>query len=109
MQVGYQRRFDAGFVEAKRIVDEGGIGQPLIVLATSRDIEWPEGELPRDTGGFLLDMASHDYDAVCWFLGGKPVEVSALRQARDYLSGVTSQLRDDLGPEFEDLREPRWS
>ena len=30
----------------------------------------------------------------------------ALRQARDYISGATSQLRDDLGPEFDDLREP---
>jgi sec-independent protein translocase protein TatB len=28
----------------------------------------------------------------------------ALRQARDYLSGVTSQLREDIGPEFDDLR-----
>jgi predicted dehydrogenase len=84
VQVGYQRRFDAGFVEAKRVVDEGAIGQPLVVLATSRDMEWPEGELPEDTGGFLLDMAVHDYDAVCWFLGGKPVEVTAIRQARVY-------------------------
>ncbi len=31
---------------------------------------------------------------------------SALRQARDYVSGATKQLRDDLGPEFDDLREP---
>jgi sec-independent protein translocase protein TatB len=30
----------------------------------------------------------------------------ALRQARDYISGATSQLREDLGPEFEDLRQP---
>lgn len=30
----------------------------------------------------------------------------ALRQARDYVSGATSQLRQDLGPEFDDLREP---
>ncbi len=30
----------------------------------------------------------------------------ALRQARDYVSGATSQLREDLGPEFDDLREP---
>ncbi|WP_123025320.1 Sec-independent protein translocase protein TatB [Mycolicibacterium stellerae] len=29
-----------------------------------------------------------------------------LRQARDYVSGATKQLRDDLGPEFDDLREP---
>ena len=34
---------------------------------------------------------------------GRP---DALRQARDYISGATSQLREDLGPEFEDLREP---
>ncbi|MGH7291364.1 MAG: Sec-independent protein translocase protein TatB, partial [Myxococcota bacterium] len=25
---------------------------------------------------------------------------------REYLSGATSQLRQDLGPEFEDLRQP---
>src|ERR1700761_5713119 len=31
---------------------------------------------------------------------------NALRQARDYLSGVTTQLREDLGPEFDDLRGP---
>jgi myo-inositol 2-dehydrogenase/D-chiro-inositol 1-dehydrogenase len=29
-------------------------------------------------------MAVHDYDAACWFLGGEPVEVTALRQARVY-------------------------
>jgi sec-independent protein translocase protein TatB len=31
---------------------------------------------------------------------------SSLKQAREYLSGATSQLRQDLGPEFDDLREP---
>jgi sec-independent protein translocase protein TatB len=31
---------------------------------------------------------------------------TALRQARDYLGGMTAQLREDIGPEFDDLREP---
>jgi sec-independent protein translocase protein TatB len=31
---------------------------------------------------------------------------ATLRQARDYISGATSALREDLGPEFDDLREP---
>jgi predicted dehydrogenase len=84
VQVGYQRRFDAGYAEARRLVDSGAIGTPLVVLATSRDMDWPEGELPADTGGFLLDMAVHDYDVACWFLGGEPVEVNAVRQARVY-------------------------
>lgn len=31
---------------------------------------------------------------------------NALRQARDYLSDMSNQLRQDIGPEFDDLREP---
>ncbi len=31
---------------------------------------------------------------------------NAVRQAREYLSGATNQLRQDLGPEFDDLRQP---
>jgi predicted dehydrogenase len=84
VQVGYQRRFDGGYVEARRLVDDGAIGQPLLVLATSRDMDWPEGELPAETGGFLLDMAVHDYDVACWFLDAAPVEVTAVRQAHVY-------------------------
>lgn len=30
----------------------------------------------------------------------------AVRQARDYVSGATSQLKDDFGADFDDLREP---
>ena len=31
---------------------------------------------------------------------------SSLRKARDYVSGATGQLREEFGPEFENLREP---
>ncbi|MBJ8343611.1 Sec-independent protein translocase protein TatB [Antrihabitans sp. YC2-6] len=30
----------------------------------------------------------------------------SLRQVRDYASGATKQLKDELGPEFDDLRKP---
>ncbi|MGC2656210.1 MAG: Sec-independent protein translocase protein TatB [Mycobacterium sp.] len=30
----------------------------------------------------------------------------AVRQAREYLTGMSTQLREDIGPEFDDLREP---
>ncbi|WP_125079801.1 Sec-independent protein translocase protein TatB [Mycobacterium sp. P7213] len=30
----------------------------------------------------------------------------ALRQARDYVANATDQLRDEIGPEFDDLRAP---
>ncbi|RVW02786.1 Sec-independent protein translocase protein TatB [Rhodococcus xishaensis] len=29
-----------------------------------------------------------------------------MRQVRDYASGASKQLKDELGPEFEDLRKP---
>ena len=84
VQVGYHRRFDAGFVEAARLVREGAIGEPLVVLVTSRDVRTPEPEDPGPAGGFLVDMASHDYDTACWLLGQEPVEVHAVRQAQVY-------------------------
>jgi predicted dehydrogenase len=90
VQVGYMRRYDRGFVEARRRVQAGEGGKSLVILLTSRDTEWPAGEDPHDTGGFLLDMASHDYDAACWLFDDEPLEVSVARQALIYpvLSGL---------------------
>jgi sec-independent protein translocase protein TatB len=31
---------------------------------------------------------------------------NTVRQVRDYLSGATRELREELGPEFDDLRQP---
>ena len=31
---------------------------------------------------------------------------TTVRKARDYLNGATRELREELGPEFEDLRQP---
>jgi predicted dehydrogenase len=84
VQVGYHRRFDSRWVEARRLVDEGAIGRPLLVVGVARDVRTPEPEDPRPTGGFLVDMASHDYDAACWFLGQEPVEAYAARQVSVY-------------------------
>lgn len=84
VQVGYHRRFDARWAEAQRRVAEGAIGRPLVVLGLARDVRTPEPEDPAPTGGYLVDMASHDYDAACWFLGQEPVEVFAARQALVY-------------------------
>ena len=84
VQVGYMRRYDAAFLEAHRRVRAGDAGDVLVVLLTSRDTEWPQGEDPQETGGFLLYMASHDYDTACWIFADEPVEVAAVRQAHVY-------------------------
>ena len=84
VQVGYHRRYDAPFVEAQRLVSAGAIGEPLVVLVTSRDVLTPEPEDPGPAGGFLVDMASHDYDSACWLLDQEPTEVFAARQSLVY-------------------------
>jgi predicted dehydrogenase len=84
LQVGYHRRYDGAFAEAWRLLADGAVGEPLLVLATSRDEKAPEPEDPQPAGGFLVDMAVHDYDAFCWFLGRPPVEVYTARQALVY-------------------------
>ena len=84
VQVGYHRRFDARWADARRRVAEGAIGRPLLVLGVARDVRTPEPEDPGPAGGFLLDMASHDYDAACWFLAQEPTDVSAVRQSSVY-------------------------
>ena len=84
VQLGYHRRFDPRWRHAKARIDAGDIGRPLLVVGVARDVRTPEPEDPRPTGGFLVDMASHDYDAACWFLGQEPVEVHAARQSAVY-------------------------
>jgi len=84
VQVGYHRRFDRRWQEAKARIDAGEIGRPLLVVGVARDVRTPEPEDPRPAGGFLVDMASHDYDAARWFLGQEPVEVHAARQSAVY-------------------------
>jgi predicted dehydrogenase len=84
VQVGYHRRFDERWLEARRRVEAGDIGRPLLVVGVARDVRTPEPEDPVASGGFLVDMASHDYDAACWLLGREPVEVFAVRQSSVY-------------------------
>ena len=70
-QMGFMRRFDPGYAAAKRQIDGGRIGQPLVFKATSRDPFRPSLEYanPASSGGMLLDMGIHDFDLARWFMG----------------------------------------
>ncbi len=70
-QMGFMRRFDPGYAAAKRRIDEGGIGRPVIFKATSRDPFRPSLEYanPASSGGILVDMGIHDFDLARWFMG----------------------------------------
>jgi scyllo-inositol 2-dehydrogenase (NAD+) len=70
-QMGFMRRFDAGYAAAKKQIDQGRIGTPLVFKATSRDPFRPSLEYadPKSSGGMLLDMGIHDFDLARWFMG----------------------------------------
>ncbi|MGH9219341.1 MAG: Gfo/Idh/MocA family oxidoreductase [Vicinamibacterales bacterium] len=70
-QMGLMRRFDAGYAAAKKLIDSGRIGMPLVFKATSRDPFRPSLEYanPKSSGGMLIDMGIHDFDLARWFMG----------------------------------------
>ena len=70
-QMGFMRRFDAGYAAAKTHIEAGRIGQPLVFKATSRDPFRPSLEYanPASSGGMLIDMGIHDFDLARWFMG----------------------------------------
>jgi len=70
-QMGFMRRFDTGYAAAKKQIEAGRIGQPLVFKATSRDPFRPSLEYanPSSSGGMLIDMGIHDFDLARWFMG----------------------------------------
>ncbi len=71
LQMGFQRRFDAGYVAAKQKVDAGVIGTPVLLTSTSRDPYRPPLEFcdPKVSGGLIADMGIHDFDVCRMFMG----------------------------------------
>jgi myo-inositol 2-dehydrogenase/D-chiro-inositol 1-dehydrogenase len=77
VQIGFQRRFDAGYEAARLSVAEGQIGKVYVVRIAGHDPFPPhEGYLPG-SGGIFRDLHIHDFDIVRWVLGRDVVEVYA--------------------------------
>ena len=70
-QMGFMRRFDPGYTAAKKKIDSGAIGRPVVFKATSRDPFPPSVEYanPASSVGILVDMGIHDLDLARWFMG----------------------------------------
>ena len=75
-QIGFQRRFDPGYLQAKRLIEEGKLGKLESFRALGRDTYLPNPAAIRPSGGTFLDMTVHDFD-LARFLIGEVEEVSA--------------------------------
>jgi len=70
-QMGFMRRFDKGYVAAKRKIEEGVIGTPVVFKSSSRDPYRPSLEYldPAHSGGLFIDCGIHDLDLARWYMG----------------------------------------
>jgi myo-inositol 2-dehydrogenase / D-chiro-inositol 1-dehydrogenase len=75
-QIGFQRRFDPGYVAAKRLIEDGKLGKLETFRSLGRDTYLPNPDHIRPGGGTFLDMTVHDFD-LARFLIGEVVEISA--------------------------------
>ena len=77
VQMGFQRRFDAGYQAARQAVCDGVLGRVYTVRIAGHDPFPPhEGYIPG-SGGIFRDLHIHDFDIARWVLGQDIVEVYA--------------------------------
>ena len=74
-QVGFQRRFDPGYVAAMQKIEAGVIGHPVLFKGTSRDPCWPEKQDGPGYNTTLLDLGVHDFDLARWLMGSEICEI----------------------------------
>ena len=88
-QIGFQRRFDAGYLAAKELVDNGSLGHLYSVRANTHDYEPPPPGYVDS--GIYVDTQIHDFDILRFVTSQEAVEV--------YASGYFT-----TAPEFGDDR-----
>ncbi len=66
--IGFQRRFDPTFNEARERLARGEIGRPEMLVVTSRDPGAPPAQYLKGSGGIFRDMLIHDFDIFRWIL-----------------------------------------
>ncbi|MBX7445781.1 MULTISPECIES: Gfo/Idh/MocA family oxidoreductase [unclassified Arthrobacter] len=77
VQIGHQRRFDAGYLEARRAYQAGELGWIHSLRAVTCDMAPPPVEFLATSGGLFRDCSVHDFDILRWLTGREIVEVYA--------------------------------
>ena len=78
VHIGFQRRFDAGYVAAREAVSSGSLGWVHTIRAGTLDAAPPHPGYVPTSGGIFRDCSVHDFDIVRWVSGHEVVEVYAL-------------------------------
>ena len=71
LQIGFMRRHDESFKEAKRQIDAGEIGEVVFIRSCTRGPSQPREWMYdiKKSNGILAELNSHDIDSVRWLVG----------------------------------------
>lgn len=83
-QLGFQRRFDPGYREARRLVMSGELGTVYAFRLAGHDPAPPHEAYIPTSGGLFKDFSVHDFDVIRWLLGREVAEVYATGAVRGF-------------------------
>nr|WTA00103.1 Gfo/Idh/MocA family oxidoreductase [Streptomyces sp. NBC_00857] len=79
VQVGFMRRYDAGYRQMKEVIESGGIGAPLMVHCAHRNPTVPDS---YTSAMAAQDTAVHEIDVLRWLLDDEIRSVQVLKPRR---------------------------
>ena len=79
LQVGFMRRYDPAYLSAKKRIEAGEIGEPIIFKAIGRDRDDPPLSLYEAAlnGMLFFNSSIHEFDLARWLMAGEVAEVQA--------------------------------
>ena len=84
LQIGFQRRFDPAYREARRLIATGKLGTIYAIRLAGHDpAPPPEAYIPT-SGGLFRDFSIHDFDVLRWLTGAEVDEVYADGSVRGF-------------------------
>jgi scyllo-inositol 2-dehydrogenase (NAD+) len=77
LQIGFMRRYDPAYASARKRIEAGEIGDPVIFKSVGRDKEPPPPSFLQSgaNGTLFSDAAIHDFDLVRWLMDDEVVAV----------------------------------
>lgn len=109
LQIGFMRRYDESFMQAKEVVESGEIGNVVMVRSNTRGPSVPQKWMYDITksNGPLAEVNSHDIDTLRWFtnsefksvyaIGGNYRSPEALPEFPDFYDNVTMNAQFENG------------
>jgi myo-inositol 2-dehydrogenase/D-chiro-inositol 1-dehydrogenase len=83
-QLGFQRRFDPAYLEARRLIQTGAIGTVYLISLRSHDPTPASEDFIASCGGLFRDLSIHDVDMLRFLSGGEVREVFAIGSAKGF-------------------------